>query len=47
MTVIFFNFPSGLVLYWLINTVLTIAQQYYIERKERVPAGTLATSRAT
>ncbi len=32
-TVIFINFPSGLVLYWLVNNVLSIAQQYYITRK--------------
>ena len=28
-TFIFLNFPSGLVLYWLVNNILTIAQQYY------------------
>ncbi len=32
-TVIFINFSSGLVLYWLVNNVLSIAQQYYIQRK--------------
>jgi YidC/Oxa1 family membrane protein insertase len=31
-TVIFYNMASGLVLYWLVNTVLSIAQQYYIHR---------------
>jgi membrane protein insertase Oxa1/YidC/SpoIIIJ len=31
-TVLFYNFASGLVLYWLINTVLSVAQQYYIHR---------------
>lgn len=31
-TFMFINFPSGLVLYWLVNNVLTIAQQYYITR---------------
>jgi YidC/Oxa1 family membrane protein insertase len=31
-TFVFVNFPSGLVLYWLVNNVLTIAQQYYITR---------------
>jgi YidC/Oxa1 family membrane protein insertase len=31
-TFVFVNFPSGLVLYWLVNNVLTIAQQYYISR---------------
>ncbi len=28
-TVMFVNFPSGLVLYWLVNNVLSIAQQYW------------------
>ncbi len=32
-TVIFINFSSGLVLYWLINNILSIAQQYYISKK--------------
>jgi len=32
-TVIFINFSSGLVLYWLINNVLSIAQQYYTQKK--------------
>ena len=32
-TVIFINFSSGLVLYWLINNVLSIAQQQYIQKK--------------
>ncbi len=32
-TVLFLNFPSGLVIYWLINNLLTIAQQYYIHKK--------------
>jgi len=31
-TVMFLNFPSGLVLYWLLNNVLTIGQQMYINR---------------
>lgn len=31
-TFMFLNFPSGLVLYWLLNNVLTIAQQMYINR---------------
>ncbi len=30
MTFFFLTFPSGLVLYWLVNNILTIAQQYYI-----------------
>jgi YidC/Oxa1 family membrane protein insertase len=32
-TFIFVNFPSGLVLYWLVNNLLSIAQQYRINRK--------------
>lgn len=33
MTVMFINFPSGLVLYWLVNNVLTIAQQWWANRE--------------
>jgi YidC/Oxa1 family membrane protein insertase len=29
-TVMFLFFPAGLVLYWLVNSVLSIAQQYYV-----------------
>lgn len=32
-TFFFLWFPSGLVLYWLVNNVLSIAQQWYITRK--------------
>jgi YidC/Oxa1 family membrane protein insertase len=32
-TFMFLNFPSGLVLYWLVNNILTIGQQYYINRQ--------------
>ena len=32
-TVFFVNFPSGLVLYWLVNNLLSIGQQYYINKK--------------
>jgi YidC/Oxa1 family membrane protein insertase len=31
-TFLFLNFPSGLVIYWLINNVLSIGQQYYINK---------------
>ncbi len=31
-TAMFLNFPSGLVLYWLVNNILTIAQQMYINK---------------
>jgi YidC/Oxa1 family membrane protein insertase len=29
-TFMFINFPSGLVLYWLVNNLLTIAQQHFV-----------------
>jgi len=32
-TFMFLNFPSGLVIYWLVNNLLTIGQQYLINRK--------------
>jgi YidC/Oxa1 family membrane protein insertase len=31
--VMFFFFPAGLVLYWLTNNILSIAQQYFINKK--------------
>jgi YidC/Oxa1 family membrane protein insertase len=31
-TFLFYRMPSGLVLYWLVNTVLSIGQQYYINK---------------
>jgi YidC/Oxa1 family membrane protein insertase len=31
-TFMFLNFPSGLVLYWLLNNILTIGQQMYINK---------------
>jgi YidC/Oxa1 family membrane protein insertase len=31
-TFMFINFPSGLVLYWLVNNVFSIVQQYYINK---------------
>ena len=38
-TFMFLNFPSGLVLYWLVNNILTIVQQLYINKqKKSVPA---------
>jgi YidC/Oxa1 family membrane protein insertase len=33
MTVFFLNFPAGLVLYWLVNNVISVIQQWYIIRK--------------
>ena len=32
-TFLFLNFPSGLVIYWLISNILSIIQQAYINRK--------------
>ncbi|MFQ5850040.1 MAG: membrane protein insertase YidC [Candidatus Binatia bacterium] len=34
-TVMFVNFPSGLTIYWLVNNILTIGQQYIINRMTR------------
>jgi YidC/Oxa1 family membrane protein insertase len=34
-TVMFLNFPAGLVIYWLINNVLSIAQQVYTNKKSQ------------
>ena len=35
-TFMFLNFPSGLVLYWLVNNILSIAQQYMVMRKVKI-----------
>lgn len=32
-TVIFINFSSGLVLYWLVGNIISISQQYYTQKK--------------
>ncbi|MGC8795551.1 membrane protein insertase YidC [Thermodesulfovibrio sp.] len=32
-TFVFLSFPSGLVLYWLVNNIFGIAQQFYINQK--------------
>ncbi|RMG59545.1 MAG: membrane protein insertase YidC [Deltaproteobacteria bacterium] len=31
-TVMFWGFPSGLVLYWLVNNIISIGQQYFIQK---------------
>jgi YidC/Oxa1 family membrane protein insertase len=31
-TVLFLSFPAGLVLYWTVNNILSIAQQWFITR---------------
>ena len=33
-TFLFLNFPSGLVIYWLFNNILSIGQQYYINKQK-------------
>ncbi len=38
-TVFFAFFPSGLVLYWVVNNTLSIAQQYVITRRVEAAAG--------
>jgi YidC/Oxa1 family membrane protein insertase len=42
LTGFFIFFPAGLVLYWLVNNLLSIAQQWYITRKLRESAGKAA-----
>jgi YidC/Oxa1 family membrane protein insertase len=32
-TFMFLSFPSGLVIYWLVSNVLSILQQYYINKQ--------------
>jgi YidC/Oxa1 family membrane protein insertase len=42
-TFMFWSFPSGLVLYWLVNNILQIGQQYWLERQGKLaprPAST-------
>jgi len=38
-TFFFLSFPSGLVVYWLVNNILTILQQYVTIRLQGAPAG--------
>ena len=33
-TTMFLFFPSGLVIYWVVNNVLSVTQQYYVMRKQ-------------
>lgn len=39
-TFMFWSFPSGLVLYWLVNNILQIGQQWLINRKPAHPPAT-------
>ena len=34
-TFLFWGFPSGLVLYWLVNNIISIGQQYYINKQAK------------
>lgn len=49
--VLFWNFPSGLVLYWVVNTTLSILQQWYImkryEHKDEKPKTKKAQKKLT
>jgi YidC/Oxa1 family membrane protein insertase len=36
LTILLASFPSGLVIYWSINNILTMAQQYVIIRKTKI-----------
>ena len=36
LTIILASFPSGLVVYWSVNNILTIAQQYVIVKQTTV-----------
>lgn len=42
-TVFFAFFPAGLVLYWVVNNILSIAQQWYITRKIEKSTGKVGT----
>lgn len=44
-TVLFFFFPAGLVLYWLVNQILTLAQQWHITRRIQRGAKTKAAAK--
>ena len=35
MTVLFYQFPSGLVLYWFVSNILAIGHQLWIGRRMR------------
>jgi YidC/Oxa1 family membrane protein insertase len=34
-TYLFLHFPSGMVLYWLMNTLLQLAQTWWYQRREQ------------
>lgn len=45
-TVLFLNFPSGLVLYWFVNNVLSILQQWLMMRKTQKPVAPKTSAKA-
>ncbi|MFV2055262.1 MAG: membrane protein insertase YidC [Thiohalomonadales bacterium] len=45
-TLFFAFFPSGLVLYWVVNNVLSISQQWYITRKIELAHATPASTKS-
>jgi YidC/Oxa1 family membrane protein insertase len=45
-TVLFYKMPSGLVIYWIINTVMSVAQQYYIHKSHTSPAAAVVVEEA-
>jgi YidC/Oxa1 family membrane protein insertase len=40
ITVFFYNLPSGLILYWLITTLVTVLQQYQVQKSPGRKANT-------
>jgi YidC/Oxa1 family membrane protein insertase len=43
-TFMFWTFPSGLVLYWLVNNILQIGQQYWMESRGKLAPGGAETA---
>jgi YidC/Oxa1 family membrane protein insertase len=43
-TFMFYGFPSGLVLYWLTNNLMTMAAQWSFQRFSREPSGVIETT---
>ena len=37
-TALFLFFPAGLVLYWLVNSVLSVAQQWWVTKQTEAQA---------
>lgn len=43
-TFLFYKMPSGLVIYWIINTVMSVAQQYYIHKSHNEESAAVAVA---